>query len=99
MGLHQGCNSSPLLFSLFMNDLEDYLKNHSSGSCQLNSYRLQLMMFADDIVLLADIEKGLQESLNGLEKFCSNWDLSINIEKLSLINPLVALNFLYTVPL
>ena len=38
------------------------------------------MMFVDGIVLLANTEKGLQESLNGLEEFCSNWDLSINIE-------------------
>ena len=38
------------------------------------------MMFVDGIVLLADTEKGLQELLNGLEEFCSNWDLSINIE-------------------
>ena len=36
-------------------------------------------MFTDDIVLLANTEKGLQELLNGLEEFCSNWDLSINI--------------------
>ena len=79
-GMRQGCNLSPLLFSLFMNDLEDYLKNHSSGSCQFNSYSygLQLMMFTDDIVLLTDIEKGLQVSLNRVEEFCSNWDLSIN---------------------
>ena len=69
--MHQGCNLSPSLFSLFMNDLEDYLKNHSSGSYQLNNYRLQLMMFADDIVLLANTEKALQESLTGLEGFCS----------------------------
>ena len=62
--MSQGCNLSPLLFSLLMNDLEDYLKNHPSGSCQLNSYRLQLMMFADVIALLADTEKGLQEPLN-----------------------------------
>ena len=68
-----------------MNDLEDYLKNHSSDPCQLNSYRLQLMMFADDIVLLADTEKGLQESLNGLEEFCSNWDLSINTEETKIV--------------
>ena len=40
-------------------------------------------MFSDDLVLLADTtEKGLQESFNRLEEFCSNWDLSINIEKL-----------------
>ena len=34
-------------------------------------------MFADDIVLLADTEKSLQESINRLEEF---WDLSINIK-------------------
>ena len=32
-------------------------------------------MFADDIDLLADTEKGLQKSLNRLEEFYSNWDL------------------------
>ena len=87
-GVCQGCNLSPLLFSSFINNLEDYLNNHSSGSYQLTSYRLQLMMFADDIVLLvllADTEKGLQESLNGLEEFCSNWGLSINIEKTKIV--------------
>ena len=59
-------------------------------------------MFADDIVLLADTEKGLQESLNRLDKFCSNWDLSINIEKTKIVvfnKPTLALNFLYTIPL
>ena len=43
------------------------------------------MMFTDDIFLLADTEKGLQESLNRLEEFCSNWDLSINIEKTKIV--------------
>ena len=43
------------------------------------------MMFADDIVLLADTEKDLQESLNRLEEFCSNWDLSISIEKTKIV--------------
>ena len=51
-GVRQGCNLSPLLFTLFMNDLEGFLKSHSSaGSCILNNCRLRLMMFADDIVL------------------------------------------------
>ena len=91
-GMRQGCNLSPL-YCLFTNDLEDYLKNHSSDSCQLNSYRLQLMMFTDDIVLLDDTEKGLQGSLNRLEEFCSIWDQSINIQITKiviLINLLIA---------
>ena len=60
------------------------------------------MMFADDIVLVADSEKGLQESINRLEEFCSNWDLSINIEKqkIAIFNkPSCCSQFLYTIPL
>ena len=60
----KGCNLRPLPFSLLLNDLEGYLENHSSGSCQLNSYRLQLMMFADDIVLLANTDKKVYTGIN-----------------------------------
>ena len=84
-GVRQGCNLSPLLFSLFMNDLEGFLKSHSSGFCTLNNCMLQLLMFADDLVLLADTANGLQESINILEEFCRNWDLSINTEKTKII--------------
>ena len=42
-------------------------------------------MLADDIALLADTQKGLQELINRLEEFCSNWDLSINIEKTKIV--------------
>ena len=68
-----------------MNDLEGYLKSHSSGFCTLNNCMLQLLMFADDLVLLADTANSLQESINSLEDFCRNWDLSINTEKTKLV--------------
>ena len=32
-----------------------------------------------------DTEKGLQESLSRLEEFCSNWDISISIEKTKIV--------------
>ena len=83
--MRQGCNLSPLLFSLFMNDLEGFLKSHSSGFCTLNNCMLQLMMFADDLVLLADTSNGLQESINRSEKSYINWDLSINTEKTKIV--------------
>ena len=39
-------------------------------------------MFADDIVLLTDSEKGLQESR--LKDFCSDWDLSNTENKVAI---------------
>ena len=44
-------------------------------------------MFADDIdiVLLANTETGLQNSINRLEEFCNGWELSINIEKTKIL--------------
>ena len=70
-----------MLCSLYVNDLESYLSCNPSGYCQLNSYKLHLLKFTDDIVLLANSREGLQNSINRLEEFCDGWDLSINIEK------------------
>ena len=53
---------------------------------QIAIARLQLMMVADNNVLLADTEKSVQELLNRLEEFYSNWDLSINIEKAIIVS-------------
>ena len=53
---------------------------------QIAIARLQLMMVADNNVLLADTEKSVQELFNRLEEFYSNWDLSINIEKAIIVS-------------
>ena len=45
----------------------------------------QLLLFADDLVLLADSESGLQNSMDRLDEFCKTWDLKINIEKTKVV--------------
>ena len=80
-GVRQGCNLSPLLFSVFINDLEKYLLENNSGSIEITSILLCLLLFADDLVLLSDLSTGLQKSIQILGDYCSKWDLRINLEK------------------
>jgi len=80
-GVHQGFNLNPLLFNLYINDLESYLMTNSIGFIQLNCTKLYLLMFADDIVLLADSPSGLQDPINHLSNFCNQWKHQIKTVK------------------
>ena len=39
------------------------------------------LSFADDLVLLSSTHDGLQNSLNKLEEYCHDWQLTVNIKK------------------
>ena len=80
-GVRQGCPLSPLLFSLFVSDLEDTLKSTSSGKIRIGEQDITIVMFADDLVLLADSSDGLRQSLSVLQDYCRTWHLTINAEK------------------
>lgn len=84
VGVRQGCCISPILFSFFLNDLKDFVSTDSYG-IDLDICKIFLLLFADDLVLLAETKIELQRLLNKLKSYCTTWNLKVNLNKTNVI--------------
>ena len=87
IGVKQGCPLSPLLFGLFMDALEHYLAEHAPGAGVdlAVGFIVALLMYADDITLLATSEQDLQRLLDALHAFCGDMGMQISLEKTKIV--------------
>ena len=79
-GLKQGCKLSPGLFNLYVNDLACKIKSLEKG-VNVRGENISILMYADDMVLLAEKEKDLQIMLDELSHWCDTWGMDVNEEK------------------
>ena len=84
-GVKQGDNLSPTLFSIYINDLAVTLKELNLG-IDINGQKLCILLYADDLVLIAENEKDLQTLLNKMNEWCLRWKLNININKSNVVH-------------
>ena len=81
VGLKQGEICSPLLWSLFIEDLEQFLNSGDNSGLHINSLMLIVLLYADDMALMAESPEQLQSSLDDLKLYCDRWGLTVNSDK------------------
>ena len=73
-GLRQGCILSSLLFNLFLDNLVNFFKSLDIG-ISIGDEKVCILLYADDIVLIADNEHDLHLLLNALSTWCDTNDM------------------------
>ena len=84
-GLRQGCNLSPVLFTLFLSELGLRLERFGGG-CKLGQIYINALFFVDDIILVANTQEELLCLQLEVEQFCSDFGMMVSREKTVLIS-------------
>ena len=66
VGTRQGCPLSPFLFNIFLNDFPNILEKNENicKPVKLGTSKINILMYADDILLISDTPKGLQNCIS-----------------------------------
>ena len=85
VGLRQGEVLLPLLFSLFVEDMELYLQDRATCGLSKEEINIVLLLFADDMVIVGNSPEDLQNSLSLLFQYFSDWGLTVNTQKTKIV--------------
>ena len=84
-GIRQADGLSPILFSLFMNDLPQYFKESKSPGVMLGNRTINCLMYAGDLLITSPSPEGLQQSLKVIHRHAQQWKFKVNTKKSNII--------------
>ncbi|XP_028982325.1 uncharacterized protein LOC114841493 [Diachasma alloeum] len=81
-GVLRGEKMSPLLFNLYLADIENFFRVKGARGVDIDGRKdVILLLYADDLIILAFSSIDLKLKLRILEEYCSDNGLTINIGK------------------
>ena len=81
VGTRQGCMISPFLFIFYLNELVRTCAELPGIYINENHKNLNMLLYADDLVIIGDQVGRIQKLLDALGLFCKKWGLSVNMNK------------------
>ena len=69
---------SPWLFNIFMDNIVREAKQRFDGGVEMETGTIQLLLFADDLMLVAERDKDAERNVKVLDKVMKKWRMKIN---------------------
>ena len=79
-GVRRGCLCSPVLFALYLNDLNSHIMESSQG-VMVDDIPVHSLLYADDLVLKAKDRKDLQSQLDALDTCPKYRKMEVTLDK------------------
>ena len=71
----------PMLFAAYINEIESLVNNIDEMGVHVSGVKISVIMYADDLVVIAKDKHDLQLGMNALYGYCMENDLTVNTNK------------------